>query len=521
MNLNIESLEEFKARRLEVISALTSDILEDGEAIFIAGDDFEEWTYHGVKKAVSSWYDSKMALIKYFVDKFGDAWDWAALSVKPYKFEILTPADKEDATTRILGTMKNMIYYNNDFIKSVSLQNQKVIEAMFQCLYDQWIKKDSVYIDEETRATLNQLAETFNNNYSSMPKCKKDMTILKYINAFINNSNLIVKELRELMNKTIVTCFDIFKGLSVKYNVVVSLHPMAYLCASESDYFQSCYCISDNGSYRGGTLNYMQDETTALTFTFKGDNEICDFLERNALARKYLHFSKDGPFLITDEIILFGRSYPQQTLNYINEGIEKGLASLFNIKYVQQDDTTRLIYMDYTRFYGLGYSDLSYGYTYNVNGVMCNDIEGAYGKMRNGDLEVIYGADNPIALDDGEPLAEESYTINSPADYVYCEDCGERIRYEDAYYVDGAYYCEDCVEQCDECGEYHRRSDIIELYDGYKMCRDCIDNGYAVYCEDIEDWARDCDATYCEVDGNYYYYEDNMPKEDDEEEGDY
>ena len=52
------------------------------------------------------------------------------------------------------------------------------------------------------------------------------------------------------------------------------------------------------------------------------------------------------------------------------------------------------------------------------------------------------------------------------------------------------------------------------------MCRDCIDNGYAVYCEDIEDWARDCDATYCDIDGCYYYYEENMPQEEDDEEED-
>lgn len=66
--------------------------------------------------------------------------------------------------------------------------------------------------------------------------------------------------------------------------------------------------------------------------------------------------------------------------------------------------------------------------------------------------------------------------------FVYCDDCGEYVLYDDAYYIkdEDRYICEDCYEQgdygyCSDCGEYYTLNHLTE-HDGETVCIDCAED---------------------------------------------
>lgn len=73
-----------------------------------------------------------------------------------------------------------------------------------------------------------------------------------------------------------------------------------------------------------------------------------------------------------------------------------------------------------------------------------------------------------------------------------CENCGDTMRDDDAYFVNDYAYCEDCYCEnffsCDHCGESCRNDDSvhIENKDIY-VCQYCADNNYS-QCEDCNDY---------------------------------
>lgn len=93
-------------------------------------------------------------------------------------------------------------------------------------------------------------------------------------------------------------------------------------------------------------------------------------------------------------------------------------------------------------------------------------------------------------------------TINSEStNVVTCAACGCIIDPEDAIMIDGETYCEDCVTECDFCGEYHLRDDMTETEDGL-VCEHCLDEEYG-YCECCNTWQRLVNLNWCEGDECY------------------
>lgn len=93
-------------------------------------------------------------------------------------------------------------------------------------------------------------------------------------------------------------------------------------------------------------------------------------------------------------------------------------------------------------------------------------------------------------------------TINSEStNVVTCAACGCIIDPEDAIMIDGETYCEDCVTECDFCGEYHLRDDMTETEDGM-VCEHCLDEEYG-YCECCNTWQRLVNLNWYEGDECY------------------
>ncbi len=118
-----------------------------------------------------------------------------------------------------------------------------------------------------------------------------------------------------------------------------------------------------------------------------------------------------------------------------------------------------------------------------------------------------------------------------------CASCGESIGENDARYIEGSYYCDDCYcesffyceeceeyihidccnsvndisicdhclssnyTQCEKCDEYHLDENITETADNSVLCNECLTDGY-LYCENCDEWHPSDEQTETH-DGDY------------------
>ena len=107
---------------------------------------------------------------------------------------------------------------------------------------------------------------------------------------------------------------------------------------------------------------------------------------------------------------------------------------------------------------------------------------------------------DPICIECGEEHCESESINCCRSDEVTCTRCGCVVHRDDAYEIDGEYYCEDCVVYCDICNECHNVDDC-EYVDNYGwICDYCLDE-YFVKCEDCGDYVHRDDIVVREVDG--------------------
>jgi hypothetical protein len=86
--------------------------------------------------------------------------------------------------------------------------------------------------------------------------------------------------------------------------------------------------------------------------------------------------------------------------------------------------------------------------------------------------------------------------------YVCCVDCDSLVKQEEACYIDGDYYCEDCTCFCCHCNETTRVNDSYNYHGDY-ICENCYDNDFFTCercgeIENYEDGYRFDDNYYCE-----------------------
>jgi hypothetical protein len=105
--------------------------------------------------------------------------------------------------------------------------------------------------------------------------------------------------------------------------------------------------------------------------------------------------------------------------------------------------------------------------------------------------------------------SESLYCSDCSSDKVVCEDCGAVINSDDAIYINGSYYCDDCVFYCDECNDYHSNDEYNEAYvSGWGrgmrttyVCDSCLTN-YFVCCDGCGDYFHNDLITVVEEEHN-------------------
>lgn len=88
----------------------------------------------------------------------------------------------------------------------------------------------------------------------------------------------------------------------------------------------------------------------------------------------------------------------------------------------------------------------------------------------------------------------------SDESHITCYDCDHRVLEEDARYIDGHWYCEECCSYCDHCHEY-TTGEMTEVHGrqnySYYVCQDCLNNYY-----------------HCGNCGDYFHEDKGQPLDD-------
>lgn len=258
--------------------------------------------------------------------------------------------------------------------------------------------------------------------------------------------------------------FDALKARTKTYDLRLSINPLDFVSMSESDYFSSCHRISD-GCYRQGCLSYMNDGASIIVKVYEADAVSTDDMptSRDFIARLVV--------CLNDSACIISRCYP------LGDNVQALIDSIRieTLKALNLTPLATFESLDELNAYGVDvydsgahYRDYK-AYNWNDNGGIV-----AYALKESGDnLNYLDIGASAYCLTCGDYLDEDEEESLSCCSYIYCEDCGERVRRADAHLIDGEWYCDDCVGWCERCEEYHRREDMHE-FDGDDLCADCI-----------------------------------------------
>ena len=83
-----------------------------------------------------------------------------------------------------------------------------------------------------------------------------------------------------------------------------------------------------------------------------------------------------------------------------------------------------------------------------------------------------------------------------------CDHCGNYLHEDDAIYVDGYCYCNECACWCSRCEEWHHPNANGEYINGDWVCESCIEDDYT-WCEECEEYHENDETQYIESAGYY------------------
>jgi hypothetical protein len=225
----------------------------------------------------------------------------------------------------------------------------------------------------------------------------------------------------------------------VKRKALLSVHPCDYLEMSNKDNsWRSCHCL-DNGEYLAGTLSYMNDGVSMVFYTIDEDAE-----KPYSAAPKRTRqiFCYAGGALLQSR--LYPNTHDNQTRDVYRHIVQNAIADCHetanvwtpveNWEGICQTHPSALHYTDYHfKEYMPNISKLDHGYTGYATFIIGHPVY------------CLECAD--------EVHSADSLLCDVCVGVTTCVRCDNQVDIEDAYNIDGQWYCGDCVEQCEPCGE--------------------------------------------------------------------
>jgi hypothetical protein len=314
-------------------------------------------------------------------------------------------------------------------------------------------------------------------------------------------------------NQLLARFGDAFIGRKEKIKVYYSINVNDFMTMSKGNSWGSCHDIgfTNVGCHCSGTVSYALDNVTLIAYSI--GNKVNEILT-------------DKNFR---QCLMLGRNHILQSRPYGNcpqvyqDGITSGLIEVLNkqdfyFEKMEEMNNNTFYNIFETRNDATCYPD--YNYYENrtlyasLTDAVLNDNDGLIGQL-------------PVCLNCGDEFynSESMFCNEHDNQHSHCADCGDIIDTDDAYYVDGDYYCSYCVTYCDCCNEYIRNRDITDISSGRytdHICSDCLDRNY-FECENCGDWTLNDDGNSTD-DGQYLcencYEEWQDENNDDDEEND-
>ena len=366
----------------------------------------------------------------------------------------------------------------------------------------------STFHNDELAEFLDLNVDSFFENKVSNPGGKKIPEGMKLIKAFkfFESNKQALRDMQDIASQLV-------QENKIKGTLCFSVHPLDFLSSSENTYnWRSCHAL--DGEYRAGNLSYMVDECTFMVYIKGADNvHLTTFGDVKWNSKKWrmlIHASTN------DKIMFAGRQYPFSSTSgidvvlniynnllgkdkynkylgwkssYVDSYMSEGYEATLDLKYFVFNNT--LVALEEAVKRGpnaLNYNDVLYStcYKYPYYAILREE----YWRNNNwDDRNVIVVGDEVPCLHCGDELITNAETMRCDHcelefgyeyndNYGHCENCGCRIYFDDAYYVNDEYVCDHCFNNycfiCDNCGE--------AFYNEMKQCVEIAEDTVEYYC---------------------------------------
>lgn len=285
-------------------------------------------------------------------------------------------------------------------------------------------------------------------------------------------------------NREFAKYADALNPLQITRHTVLSVNPLDYLTMSFGNSWASCHTIdkenkrnmpnSYEGMYSSGTVSYMLDKPSMVFYTVDASYNGNDFWNEPKINRQMFHWG--------EEKLVQGRLYPQDNdgdnsvYTPYREIVQNIMSELFEFPNLWTVAKGTSAAGRYVCSYGTHYRDYD-----NYDNCTLSRIKGSENE------KYINVGHDPICIKCGnEHDIQEN--ISCCARKVTCAECGCEIDEDEARYIDGEYYCDDCSFWCDCCDEY-RVGVATEVRGGRTVCSSCIEDHYT-FCDDCEEYVR-------------------------------
>ena len=285
-------------------------------------------------------------------------------------------------------------------------------------------------------------------------------------------------------NREFAKYADALNPLQITRHTVLSVNPLDYLTMSFGNSWASCHTIdkenkrnmpnSYEGMYSSGTVSYMLDKPSMVFYTVDASYNGNDFWNEPKINRQMFHWG--------EEKLVQGRLYPQDNdgdnsvYTPYREIVQNIMSELFEFPNLWTVAKGTSAAGRYVCSYGTHYRDYD-----NYDNCTLSRIKGSENE------KYINVGHDPICIKCGnEHDIQEN--ISCCARKVTCAECGCEIDEDEARYIDGEYYCDDCSFWCDCCDEY-RVGVATEVRGGGTVCSSCLEDHYT-FCDDCEEYVR-------------------------------
>lgn len=282
---------------------------------------------------------------------------------------------------------------------------------------------------------------------------------------------------------------------NLKGYITLSIHPLDYMTMSDNDCgWESCMSWQEDGCYRQGTVEMMNSPYVVVAYLSSSNDMCLDNYTWNSKKWREL-------FIVNQDIIMAIKDYPyhnqcltRTVVDWIKELAETNMDwSYYEKPFKFNEDDQDVIKFNDTEIQLRFYTNLMYNDVFTTNYhwlYVSRDIPEQYDLNYSGLSECMYCG----VVGDGHFESESALICNDCDSSVFCHDCGSHVDINDAYEVNGEYYCDDCYTDlftvCEICEDSYLNEDIRFIFpyyaangdvtaahifgDNLRVCEDCF-----------------------------------------------